>query len=376
MIQMLDLRKEYEYMKKDIDTAIKNCLKHQQWILGPEVKQLEDEVAKYIGVKYCIGTSSGTDALLLSLRALALKLRNEEYFTREDEIITTPFTFVATGDAIIRAGATPVFIDVDENTYNLDIAKVNKYIEKYGNKVIGIIPVHLFGQACNMSDLMLIAKKKRLFVIEDVAQAFGGKWHDKMLGSLGTVSAFSFFPSKNLGGYGDGGAVCTNDAEIADLVRILTKHGGKDKYNVDHIGYNARLDTIQAAILLAKIKYVDEFNIRRRMIAKRYSSALKNVKNVIPPIALPDSYHVYHQYTIRVLHNKREELINKFKKSEIASAVYYPMGLHQMNLFMSKSIVIDDLKVTEKLVKEVLSLPIEPLLTDEEIKKIINAIRE
>lgn len=375
MIQMLDLRKEYEYMKREIDAAIRECLKHQQWILGPEVKQLEEAIAKYIGVKYCIGTSSGTDALVLSLRALALKMRNDEYFTREDEIITTPFTFTATGDAIIRAGATPVFIDVDEHTYNLDIVKVNKYLERYGNKVIGIVPVHLFGQGCNMTDLMMVAKKRRLFVVEDVAQAFGASWKDKKLGSYGVASAFSFFPSKNLGGYGDGGAVCTDDEEITDLVRMLTKHGGKDKYNVDHIGYNARLDTIQAAILLVKLKYVDEFNMRRRVIAKKYNAALKNVKDVMAPAALPDAYHIYHQYTIRVLDNKRDKLMNRLKEADIATAVYYPVALHQMNLFMNKCIAIYELKVAERLVREVLSLPIEPLLKDEEIKKIVSVIK-
>ena len=375
MIQILDLRKEYEYMKREIDAAIKECLKHQQWIWGPEVKQLEEAVAKYIGVKYCIGTSSGTDALLLCLRALALKFRNDEYFTREDEIITTPFTFTATGDAIIRAGATPVFIDVDEHTYNLDIVKVNKYLERYGNKVIGIVPVHLFGQGCNMTDLMMIAKKRRLFVVEDVAQAFGGSWKDKKLGSYGIASAFSFFPSKNLGGYGDSGAVCTNDREVADIVMMLTKHGGKDKYNVDHIGYNARLDTIQAAILLVKLRYVDEFNMRRRVIAKAYNVALKNIMYIITPKALPDAYHIYHQYTIRILDNKRDELMNKLKEADIATAVYYPVALHKMNLFMNKCIAIDGLDVAERLVKEVLSLPIEPLLTDEEIKKIVNIIK-
>jgi dTDP-4-amino-4,6-dideoxygalactose transaminase len=212
-------------------------------------------------------------------------------------------------------------------------------------------------------------------VLEDVAQAFGAKWGDKKVGSFGTVSAFSFFPSKNLGGYGDGGAVCTDDPEIADIVRMLTKHGGKDKYNVEHIGYNARLDTIQAAVLLAKFKYLDEFNMRRRVIAKKYTSALKNFKYIIPPVAMPDAYHVYHQYTIKVINGKREDLIKRLNDAGIANAIYYPVALHKMDLFMNKCIAIDELSNAEKLVNEVLSLPIEPLMTDEEIKKVISALK-
>src|SRR4030042_415633 len=230
MIQMLDLKMECEYMKKDIDAAIRECLKHQQWILGPEVKKLEEAVAKYLGVKHCIGVSSGTDALVLALRAFALKFKQKEYFDRADEIITTPFTFTATGDAILRAGATPVFVDIDRFTLNIDPQKIREYLSRKASKVIGILPVHLFGQACNMNEIMKTAKEYKLFVLEDVAQAFGGKWHDMKLGSIGTAGTFSFFPSKNLGGFGDGGMISTKDSEIAELVQMLLKHGGKTKY--------------------------------------------------------------------------------------------------------------------------------------------------
>ncbi|MEO0091416.1 MAG: DegT/DnrJ/EryC1/StrS family aminotransferase [candidate division WOR-3 bacterium] len=374
-IPMLDLKLEYNYMKNEIDSAIANCLEHQQWILGPEVKELEKKLCQYLGVKYCIGVSSGTEALVISLRALAIKLKGQEYFNPKDEIITTPFTFTATGDAILRVRAKPVFVDVDKDNYNLDARKVRKYIEKH-NKVVGIIPVHLYGQACNMDEIMAIANEFNLFVVEDVAQAFGGMWNNKKLGSIGTTGAFSFFPSKNLGSYGDAGMVATNDDDLAEIIRMLMKHGGKDKYNVDHIGYNARLDTLQAGILLAKFKFIDEFNEKRRRIAQFYNEALKRLKGIKLPAELPEAYHVYHQYTIRILDGKRDELQNFLKEKGIASMVYYPVPLHQMKVFEGNMKVVGKLKAAERLCREVLSLPIEPLFTEEDLKIVVDAIRE
>ncbi|MCL4491212.1 MAG: DegT/DnrJ/EryC1/StrS family aminotransferase, partial [Nitrospirae bacterium] len=223
-IPMLDLYREYEYMKADIDAAINKCLEHQRWILGPEVKEFEAKVARYLNVKHCIGTSSGTDALVLSLRALAIQTKGQEYFDRTEEIITTPFTFTATGDAVLRSGARPAFVDIDPSTYNIDPRKVREYLNRNAMlppaeraKVIGIIPVHLYGQSCDMDEIMNIAEKYNLFVVEDVAQAFGGMWKGKKLGSVGTTGAFSFFPSKNLGGFGDGGMITTNDDAVAEL---------------------------------------------------------------------------------------------------------------------------------------------------------------
>lgn len=326
-IPLLDLQEEYRYMLEDIDDAILKSVAEAKYILGPQVKELEDKIAKYFGVKHCIGASSGTEALVLSLRALAIKLKGQEYFDKTDEIITTPFTFTATGDAILRAGATPVFVDVDPITYNIDPVQIREYLTRHSSHIVGIIPVHLYGQPCNMDEIMEIAKEYNLFVLEDVAQAFGGMWKDKKLGSIGTAGTFSFFPSKNLGGFGDGGMVSTNDGELAELTRMLLKHGGKDKYNVEHIGYNARLDTLQAAILLAKFKYIDEFNERRRKIAEIYTKELSGVSGLILPInnsSTPElsnsstSYmndgHVYHQYTIRVNNGKRDYSKNTSKK--------------------------------------------------------------
>lgn len=372
---MLDLKREYEFMRDVINNAIRKTLEHQQWILGPEVKELEEKVSRYLSVKHCVGVSSGTDALLLSLRALAIKYKGQEYFERTDEIITTPFTFTATGDAILRAGPTPVFVDIDPQTYNIDPQKIRDYLTSNGSRVIGIIPVHLYGQPCNMGEIMAIVREYNLFVVEDVAQAFGGIWKGKKLGSIGTAGAFSFFPSKNLGGFGDGGMVATDDDELAELVRMLLKHGGKDKYNVEHIGYNSRLDTLQAAILLAKLNYIDEFNERRRKVAQIYNQELSGINGfTLPLMPTADICCVYHQYTVRVLHNKRDELKERLKREGISSAIYYPLPLHKMKVFYGRC-KTGDLVEAQKAVREILSLPIEPLLTEEEISYVCKTIR-
>jgi len=375
-IPMLDLKKQYEYMKEDVDAAINRCLDHQRWIFGPEVSELELAVSSYIGTKYCIGVSSGTEALVLSLRALAIKTKGQEYFDRKDKIITTPFTFTATGDAILRAGATPVFIDIDPTTYNIDTNIVREYLDSHSENVVGIVPVHLYGQSCQMDEIMLLADKYNLFVVEDVAQAFGGKWKDRKLGSIGTTGCFSFFPSKNLGGFGDGGMVATDDEEIAELIRMLLRHGGKDKYNVDHIGYNARLDTLQAAIILAKLKYIDEFNEGRRKVAKIYNDTLKDIEEIILPAEISDTYHVYHQYTIWVKNGKRDELQRYLKDRGISTMVYYPVPLHKMKVFNKRCIIYGSLKNSEKAVESVLSLPIDPFLERNSIVKIVTILKD
>lgn len=373
---MLDLRLEYEYMKEDIDAAIRRCLEHQQWILGPEVRELEEKVCQYLKVRHAIGVSSGTDALVLALRALAIKVKGREYFDEADEIITTPFTFTASGDACLRVRACPVFVDIDAQTYNIDLAKIREYLKTEGSKVVGIVPVHLYGQPCDMERIMAIAQEYNLFVVEDAAQAFGGRFKNHYLGAIGTAGAFSFFPSKNLGGFGDGGMVVTNDDEIAELVRMLLKHGGKDKYDACHIGYNARLDTLQAAVLLAKIKYIEEFNERRRKIAQFYNSKLWDVKGIVLPHHPSNAYHVYHQYTIRVLDGKRDELRKYLKERGIETMVYYPLPLPKMRVFKDRMKEGGDLKEAERATREVLSLPIEPLASEEDLLLIVKSIRE
>jgi UDP-2-acetamido-2-deoxy-ribo-hexuluronate aminotransferase len=364
-IPMLDLKLEYEYMKADIDSAIKRCLDHQKWILGPEVKELEDKIAAYLGVKHCVGTCSGTEALVLSLRALAIKLKGQEFFDKTDAIITTPFTFTATGDAILRAGATPVFVDIDPVTFNIDTNKIREYLaarqpSPVTSNIVGILPVHLYGLSCDMDEIMKIAAEHGLFVVEDVAQAFGGAWKGRKLGSIGVTGAFSFFPSKNLGGFGDGGMIATNDERLAELLRMLLRHGGKDKYNVDHIGYNARIDTLQAAVVLAKFKYLDEFNERRRNIAGVYNDQLKDIEKLRRPGTLPDAYHVYHQYT--VYSDNRDKLHQHLKDNGVSSMVYYPFPLHKMKVFDSgRCVIAGNLEHAENACRGVLSLPMEPL---------------
>jgi len=367
---MLDLKREYCYLKADIDQAIERVLEQQNWILGPEVKELEKRVADYIGTRFAVGVASGTDALVLALRALVLKLRGREYFTPEDEIITTSFTFTATGDAIIRAGATPVFVDITPATYNIAPEQV---VQAITERTVGIVPVHLYGQACALDRLTEIATEHRLFIVEDVAQAFGATFLGRRCGAWGTAAAFSFFPSKNLGGFGDGGMVTTNDEALAHYVDVLRRHGGRDKYNVDLLGYNSRLDTIQAAVLLTKLNYVEEFNRRRKAIAQRYSTELAQVAGIVPPVAV-NGEHVFHQYTIRC--PNRDSLKKGLAQRGIASMVYYPVPLHKMTVFRGRCRIGGSLAHAERAANEVLSLPIAPLLLPAEQEQVIEAVRE
>ncbi|MBF0328692.1 MAG: DegT/DnrJ/EryC1/StrS family aminotransferase [Nitrospirae bacterium] len=373
---MLDLHVEYAYMKPDIDAAIQRCLAHQKWILGPEVGELESKLVEYLGVQHAVGTSSGTEALVLSLRALSIKMKGQDYFDKADEIITTPFTFTATGDAILRSGATPVFVDVDPKTYNIDVSRIRSYLKENSSKAVGIIPVHLYGQSCNMDDILEIAREYNLFVVEDAAQAFGGMWKGKKLGSIGTLGAFSFFPSKNLGGFGDAGMVSTDDSEVASIVRMLLKHGGKDKYNVDYIGYNARMDTLQAAVIGAKFRFIDEFNARRRQVAELYTEGLKDFKGIKLLEILAAAYHVYNQYPIGVIEGGRDELQKYLKSKGVSSMVYYPFPLHRMKVFESgRSKAYKELLHAEQAAQSVLNLPIGPLQTRENTDYVIEAIK-
>ena len=378
-VRMLDLKREYEYMKDEIDSALARCMRHQTWILGPEVRELEEKMSVYLGSDNCVGLSSGTEALVVGLRALAISHMDSQYFGKADEIITTPFTFTATGDAILRAGATPVLIDIDPRTYNIDAEKIRQYLKTASNRVVGIAPVHLYGCPCDMDAIMDIAREAGLFVLEDVAQALGGQWKGRKLGTIGTAGAFSFFPSKNLGGFGDGGMLCTDDHRIADVSRMLIKHGGRDKYNVEHIGYNARLDTIQAAILLSKLPMLDEFNANRIKAAASYTEKLSGMDGLVLP-AVPDNpenaTHVFHQYTIRVPEGRRDELQKHLADRGITTMVYYPVPLHKMKVFHGRYKTLGLLDESEKAAKEVLSLPMDPLMTPEEIDYVAESVRE
>lgn len=380
---MLDLRLEYQYMKEDIDRAFQKCLDHQHWIMGPEVGELERKIAACLGSAHAIGCSSGTDALVLALRALAIQSRGREYWDRDDLVITTSFTFTATGDAILRAGATPLFVDIDEETYNLDPRQIQEAMDTLpqAKQVIGIIPVHLFGQACEMGGIMAIAEKHGLFIVEDVAQAFGGLWQGRKLGSLAAAGCFSFFPSKNLGGFGDGGMVVTGDAETAGLIRMLIKHGGQDKYDVEHVGYNSRLDTLQAAIILAKMNYIDELNEKRIAIAGAYNKGILDTHGLVKPRsrgpAPGDGSHVYHQYTLRARNRRRDEFRELLDRAGVASAVYYPVPLHRMKVFGGgNSLPAGPLSIAEDACDSVFSLPIEPLQSDKTTESVIAKVND
>lgn len=370
-IPMLDLTTETLYQYNNIEKSIDEVIKKSQFILGDAVKEFEKRLSNYIGTKYAVGVSSGTDALLLSLRALAIKRKGQEYWSKDDLVITTPFTFTATGDTILRSGANPLFVDIDLDTYNIDVQKVKEAIKQCRKRVVGIVPVHLYGLPCNMDEIMMVAQENKLFVVEDCAQAFGSMYKGKKVGSFGDTGAFSFFPTKNLGAFGDAGAITTNDEEIYELIKMLRVHGGKDKYNVEHIGYKARIDTIQAAILLEKINYIDEFNQKRRKIAENYMSSLSDIRGLkLPYIPSEDYYHTFHQFTIFVKEGKRDELQRSLKENNIQSMVYYPTPLHKMKVFEGRCKVFGSLENSEKASEGVLSLPIEPLMEKEEVDRV------
>lgn len=394
-IPLLNLNRQYSFMKDGIDGALKRCLDHQHWILGPETAEFEAAAAAYLGARYAVAVSSGTDALVMALRALAITVKGKEYFDPSDEFLTTAFTFTATGDAILRAGGTPVFVDIDPATFNIDIDQVRGYLSSARSAsqpvnqstsqpltpsvsrsagVVGILPVHLFGQSCHMTDLGDLVRRYGLLMVEDGAQAFGAEWEGKKVGTFGHAGAFSFFPSKNLGCFGDGGMVVTDDGSLADTVRMLARHGGKDKYNVDHIGYNARLDTIQAAVLLEKLKYLDDFNARRRAIAATYDRELTAIGGLVLPFSHQD--HVHHQYTVRVEGGRRDRLRAFLAERGVESAVYYPVCLHAMRAFQGRAKTAGPLTGAERASAEVLSLPVDPLQTTEDTDHVIRSVRQ
>jgi dTDP-4-amino-4,6-dideoxygalactose transaminase len=378
-IPLLNLKREYQFLKKDIDCQIKGCLSIQNWILGQKVVEFEKAVAKYLGAKHAIGVASGTDALILSLRALAIKLKNKEYFDKRDEIITTPFTFVATAEAIIRSGATPVFVDIDPLTFTIDPERIKSAITK---NTVGILPVHLYGGACDMGRIVKLAKENNLFIVEDVAQAFGAESGvrsqssevRRKLGVIGDCGAFSFFPSKNLGACGDGGLIVTNSQPLAEAIAVLRNHGQTKPYIADYIGYNSRLDALQAAILSVKLKHIDKFNAQRRRVAARYQEAFGQIKELATPKQPKDSLHAYNLYTIQVKENLRDKLLGFLNSRGVGARVYYPRSLHLMKAFRAAR-VVEKLTHTRSLTARVISLPIHPFLKEEEIDHIIDTVK-
>lgn len=370
-IPIIDLKGEYNFLAKEIRREIKECFETHSWILGPKVAQLEEAVAQYVGMKYAAGVASGTDALILCLRALAISLKKKEFFNKKDEIITTPLTFIATGEAILRSGATPVFVDVEPATFNISSQAINKAINK---NTVGVLPVHLYGLPSQMDEILKIARKNNLFVVEDAAQAFGAEFKGKKAGSMGEAGVFSFFPSKNLGGYGDGGMVVTNNSKLARLVKILRDHGQEKKYNACFLGYNSRLDSLQAAILLAKLSSIDRLNKLRREIAKKYRVRLGDIKEIKLPCEPVDSVHAYHLYTVEVS-SQRDKLLKFLRSCRIDARVYYPVLLHKMRAFRNCK-VKGSLKNAESLSEKILTLPMYPFLSDKQIDYVTYAIKK
>jgi len=360
MIPLLDLVAQYNTIKPDIDAAIQEVLNSAKFILGPNEKAFEQEAAEYLGVKHAVGVASGTDALVIALRALGIG--------RGDEVIVPAYSFFATAGTVLTVGATPVFVDIDPQTYLIDTAKITRAITE---RTRAILPVHLYGQAADMDEINQIAARHGLKVVEDNAQAFGATYHDKHTGALGDLGCLSFFPSKNLGAYGDAGMVTTDDDKLAELVTMLRTHGWKKKYFPEMLGYNSRLDEMQAAILRVKLKHVDAWNTRRREIVEVYNARL-GAAGIAIPTAAPERTHVYHLYIIRS--KKRELLKEQLKERGIASEVYYPQPLHLSAPCRELGWVEGTLPVAEQAARETLALPLYPEMTDEQINSVITAV--
>lgn len=353
-IPILDLKEQYVAHREEIDTAILSVVESGYFILGPNVQALEKEVAKYVSCQYGVGVASGTDALRLALAALNIG--------SGDEVITTPFTFVATASTISHAGAIPVFVDIDPRTFNLKPDQVQRAIT---GRTKAIVPVHLFGQPAETGPIVEIARRHGLRVVEDAAQAIGAEENGQRVGSFGDVSCFSFYPTKNLGAYGDGGMVTTNDPALAEKIDVLRRQGSKRKYHNVMLGFNSRLDEIQAALLRVKLKYLEEWTAKRQDIARRYSELLSPL-GVETPYERPDVRHVYHQYTIRV--SRRDELRAYLQEQGIGSMIYYPVPLHRSKLYAHLDYPVGSLPVSEAAAREVLSLPMYPELTEQQIQ--------
>jgi len=362
-VPLLDLKAQFERIKDEVTAAIHSVLESQRFILGPEVSELEKAIAEYSNCAAAVGVSSGTDALLASLMTLGIG--------QGDEVITTPYTFFATAGSIWRVGAKPVFVDIEPETFNLDPTKIEAAIT---DKTKAIIPVHLFGQIAEMDPIVEVARKHDLYIIEDAAQAIGATYKGRKAGSIGTVGCFSFFPSKNLGGMGDGGMIVTQDVELADRLRQCRNHGSKPKYYHKWVGGNFRLDTLQAAILLVKLRYLDDWSAKRRANAARYDELFADVEEVITPTIREYNVSIYNQYVIRV--PRRDELQAYLKDKGIGTAKYYPLSLHEQECFKSLGYKKGDFPESEKAAVESLALPIYPELTDEQIQYVAAMIKE
>lgn len=359
-IHMVDTHNQYLKIKGEIDLAIHRVIDSSHFIMGPAVREFEQNIEKYLGCKHAIGCASGTDALLIAMMALGIK--------PGDEVITSPFTFVATTETIAILGARPVYADIDEKTYNIDVSKIE---ERITARTKAIMPVHLYGQPAEMDVIMDIAGKRNLFVIEDAAQALGAEFRGRKACTIGNINCISFYPSKNLGAFGDAGMVTTNDSLFAQRAKMITTHGSDRKYYHEILGINSRLDSIQAAILNVKLKYLDEYCASRQIAANKYTERLSTIFE--PPYVLPHVKHIYHQYSLRV--DKRDALQKYLSENGIPSMIYYPVPLHLQKAY-KYDYSAGDFPVTEKISEEIISLPMHTELTDEQIDYICDHIKK
>ena len=377
-IQMVDLQSQYDRIKDEINKSVIGVMQDATFINGPTVKSFQNNLEAYLNVKHVIPCANGTDALQIAMMALDLK--------PGDEVITTNFTFAATVEVIALLNLKPVLVDVDLNTFNIDVDKLEKVIS---SKTKAIVPVHLFGQSANMEKIMLIAKELNLFVIEDNAQAIGAEYQFKSglklkTGTMGDIGTTSFFPSKNLGCFGDGGALFTNNDGLAKKIRGIVNHGMYERYHHDVVGVNSRLDSVQAAVLNAKLPHLNSYNKSRQSSARKYTEALKSCNEIKTPtfsngckvICQNCHCHVFHQYTIRILSGRRNELANFLSELKIPFGIYYPIPLHKQNAYKNKNYKDQSFKNTNTLCDEVISLPMHSELTDDQINFISDKINK
>lgn len=369
-IRMVDLKSQYEKIKTGIDAAISDVIQSTAFIKGPPVKEFEEDLKKYLDVNHVISCGNGTDALQISLMALNLQ--------PGDEVITPDFTFISTVEVVALMGLNPVLVDVDPGTFNISPDAIRQAIT---TKTKVILPVHLFGQCANMSEILDIAKEYDLAVIEDTAQATGTDFlhpdgTTQKAGTLGIVGCTSFFPSKNLGCYGDGGAIFTNDDELARRMRIIANHGMQIRYHYDVIGVNSRLDTMQAAILKEKLRYLDKYNQARQAVAEYYDNAFKDLDALSVPERVSYSNHIFHQYTIKLKDINRQQMVDYLKSKDIPAMIYYPVPLHRQKAFRYLGYGDDQFPVTQELCKKVLSLPMHTELDSEQLQYITHHVKE
>lgn len=361
-IPIVDLVSNYKSIQDELDKAVLDVLSSGHYILGKNVEAFESELVDYVGCKYVISCANGTDALRLALMSLDIK--------DGDEVITPSFSFFAAAEAIVQVGATPVFVEVSEKDFNIDTTKIEQLITK---ETKAILPVHLYGCPCDIASVVGIAKRHGLYVVEDCAQALGAKYGTQHVGTFGDVAITSFFPTKNLGAFGDGGVIFTNNENLADKIKQLRHHGSSKRYEHNYIGFNSRLDEIQAAILRVKLKYLDKWNLNRQEAAKYYDELFKNLNEIIVPSLKPNCNHIFHQYTIRT--KKRDLLYEKLRENDIETIIYYPIPIHLQKAMNYLKYTRNSLPTTEKLCNEILSIPIYPEITRDIQKDVVDNIK-